>query len=74
MLTREQRAVLAGALATPADRHRRLMTLLIARPGAHDRQIGAALAMPVGSIGSIRARSLARLERHPALRNLQEVA
>jgi hypothetical protein len=44
------------------------MTLLAAEPDADYRAISAKLAMPIGSIGPIRARSLARLERHAELR------
>jgi RNA polymerase sigma factor (sigma-70 family) len=71
VLARERRAVLARALATLPGRHRRLMTLLLAEPALDYRQVGELLAMPVGSIGPIRARSLARLSRHPELRALR---
>lgn len=68
VLAGEQRVMLARALASLPDRHRRLMTLLVSEQGPDYRQISAALDMPVGSIGPIRARSLARLQRHPELR------
>jgi RNA polymerase sigma factor (sigma-70 family) len=72
VLASERRAVLARALATLPDRHRRLMTLLLTQPMLDYREISDRLAMPVGSIGPIRARSLARLSRHPQLRALRE--
>ena len=52
------------AIATLPDRHRRLMTLLLTQPTLDYQQISQRLAMPVGSIGPIRARSLARLSHH----------
>ena len=45
------------------DRHRRLMLLLAAEPDLEYRRIGAALDMPVGSIGPIRQRCMDRLRR-----------
>lgn len=72
VLASERRAVLARALATLPDRHRRLMTLLLMQPTLDYEQVGARLAMPVGSIGPIRARALARLSRHPELRALRD--
>jgi len=68
LIAAEQRVVLGRALASLPDRQRQLMTLLAHDPNADYRQISAALAMPIGSIGPIRARGLARLERHPELR------
>jgi RNA polymerase sigma factor (sigma-70 family) len=70
LLADERREALTGALATLPDRHRRLMTLLVSEPALEHRQISAALSMPMGSIGPIRARSLARLRRHADLRAL----
>ena len=68
----ERRAVLARALATLPERHRRLMILLLTQPTLDYRHISDRLAMPIGSIGPIRARSLARLSRHPELHALRE--
>ena len=68
LLACEDRVVLARALAALPERQRQLMMLLACEPDADYRQISAKLAMPIGSIGPIRARSLARLERHPELR------
>lgn len=67
LLAAERRMVLGRALATLPERHRRLMTLIVAQPDKDYEQLSAILAMPVGSIGPIRARSLARLRRHPEL-------
>ena len=72
VLASERRAALSRALATLPHRHRRLMTLLLIQPTLCYEQVGARLAMPVGSIGPIRARSLARLARHPELRALRD--
>lgn len=70
VLAGERRGALARALATLPERHRRLMTLLLLQPALGYEQVGVRLAMPVGSIGPIRARALARLARHPELRAL----
>jgi DNA-directed RNA polymerase specialized sigma24 family protein len=70
VLAAERRAVLARALATLPERHRRLMTLLAAEPPLDYRTISADLAIPIGSIGPIRARRLERLGRHAGLRGL----
>jgi RNA polymerase sigma factor (sigma-70 family) len=71
VLASEQRAIVGRALATLPDRNRRLMTLLADQPGCDYSEISAALAMPLGSIGPTRARSIARLRWHPELRGLR---
>jgi len=71
VLASERRTALTRALATLPHRHRRLMTLLLIQPALEYEQVSARLAMPVGSIGPIRARALARLSRHPELRALR---
>jgi RNA polymerase sigma factor (sigma-70 family) len=68
LLASERREVLTRALATLPERQRRLMTLLADEPGARYEQIATKLGMPIGSIGPIRARSMARLQRHSELR------
>jgi RNA polymerase sigma factor (sigma-70 family) len=68
ILAAERRAVLAGALAALPDRHRRLLTVLLTQPTLDYREVGELLGMPVGSIGPIRARALARLARDPQMR------
>jgi RNA polymerase sigma factor (sigma-70 family) len=69
LLAAERRVILARALATLPERHRKLMTMLVAQPDTDYEQLSTALAMPVGSIGPIRGRSLDRLRRHPELRS-----
>jgi RNA polymerase sigma factor (sigma-70 family) len=71
VLASERRTALTRALATLPHRHRRLLTLLLIQPALDYEQVSAQLAMPVGSIGPIRARALARLSRHPQLRALR---
>ena len=67
VLAAERRAALAGALDRLPARHR----ALIAQLGVENyAQASARLGMPIGSIGPIRARALARLERDAALRDL----
>ena len=69
LLAAEQRVILGRALATLPERHRKLMTMIVAQPDTDYEQLSALLEMPVGSIGPIRGRSLARLSRHPELRS-----
>jgi RNA polymerase sigma factor (sigma-70 family) len=68
VLAAEQRVALGHALAVLPERHRRLMTMLVAEPAMQYQDVSAALSIPIGSIGPIRARSLVRLARHPELR------
>lgn len=68
LLASERRLVLTRAFATLPERQRRLMELISTEEAENYEQIGATLDMPVGSIGPIRARSLARLQRHSELR------
>jgi RNA polymerase sigma factor (sigma-70 family) len=70
VLAAERRAVLARAVAGLPERHRRLMLLLASEAAPDYDRISAALDMPRGSIGPIRARCLARLERSVELRRL----
>lgn len=74
LLAAERRDALRRAMATLPERHRKLMTILIARPTLDYRQVSEVLSMPVGSIGPIRARSLIRLSRDPQLRALRHDA
>jgi RNA polymerase sigma factor (sigma-70 family) len=73
LLDAERRTVLGRALATLPARHRELMTLLATQPALDYQQVSKALAMPIGSIGPTRARSLARLQRHAELRSVCQV-
>ena len=66
-LISEQHAVaLHVALRRLAPRDSALLRMLSAEPSPSYREIGAALNMPVGSIGPTRARALARLRREAA--------
>ena len=69
VLAAEERELLGRALATLPARQRALLTMLVAQPDANYKHISTTLAMPVGSIGPIRARGLARLERDEHLRH-----
>ena len=71
LLSTERRAALARALATLPTPYRRLMKLIVDESAPDYRAISLALSLPVGSIGAMRARALARLERHPELQRLQ---
>jgi RNA polymerase sigma factor (sigma-70 family) len=66
LLASERRIVLGRALAALPERQRALMALVAV--DTDYREISTKLAMPVGSIGPIRARSLARLQRDADLR------
>jgi RNA polymerase sigma factor (sigma-70 family) len=70
LLASERHDVLRRALGTLPTHQRRLMVLIASAPAAGYDKISATLDMPVGSIGPTRARSLARLKRHPELREL----
>lgn len=67
-------ATLDRAVAALPERHRRLITLLIAEPTLDYTEISERLAMPVGSIGPIRGRCLDRLRRDPRLRAVHDQA
>lgn len=68
VLAAERRDALREALTTLPERHRELMVLLTVEPALSYAEIGARLGIPTGSIGPIRARSLARLRRDARLR------
>jgi RNA polymerase sigma factor (sigma-70 family) len=72
VLQAERRATLARAVAALPDRHRALMTLLLTQPQLSYDELSRLLSMPVGSIGPIRARALARLARDSRLCALAE--
>jgi RNA polymerase sigma factor (sigma-70 family) len=69
LLAAERRDVLNRALRTLPEHHRRLMTMLVSDPTPDYEELSTLLEMPTGSIGPLRARSLARLQRHPELRS-----
>jgi RNA polymerase sigma factor (sigma-70 family) len=62
-LAAERRAAVREALATLPPRQRTLLRLLHADSAPSYEAIGAALGMPVGSIGPTRGRALERLRR-----------
>lgn len=70
LLAAERRVLLARALQTLPERHRRLMVLLLTQPTMDYETVSATLGMPRGSIGPIRARSMARLQGDPQLRSV----
>jgi len=69
VLQSERRDVLDRALSTLPERQRSLMTLIATDTAIDYQHISTTLNMPIGSIGPIRARSLARLQRHSELRD-----
>lgn len=70
LLEAERRAAVHSALRSLPERQRLLMTLMVAEPAIDYATISATLSMPQGSIGPVRARSLARLRAHPELSSL----
>jgi RNA polymerase sigma factor (sigma-70 family) len=71
LLASERREALHDALAELPDRQRDLMRLLLAKPDVSYDEVSRQLAMPIGSIGPTRARSLDRLRRARKLQALQ---
>jgi len=69
LIAAETRVLLTRALASLSGQQRQVLTLLADKPDASYREISTELNMPIGSIGPTRARGMARLERHPELRD-----
>jgi RNA polymerase sigma factor (sigma-70 family) len=63
LLAAERQDLVRAALAELPPRYQQLLRVLSADPAPSYEEVGAALAMPVGSIGPTRARGLERL-RH----------
>lgn len=63
LLARERDAALWAAFARLGGRDRALLRMLVADPAPSYEEIGAALGMPIGSIGPTRARALEALRR-----------
>ena len=63
LLRDERDAAVARAFARLPARDRALLRLLTLEPAPSYEEIGAALAMPIGSIGPTRGRALERLRR-----------
>ena len=74
LMAAELREALHEALAELPDRQRELMRLLLANPDVSYEEVSRQLAMPIGSIGPTRARSLDRLRRTGKLQALQAAA
>jgi RNA polymerase sigma factor (sigma-70 family) len=66
----ERRAALRVAVDRIGGRPRAMLELLMADDCLSYAEISARLAMPIGSIGPTRARSLARLRREPEIAGL----
>ena len=71
LLAAERRDAVHDALAELPERHRSLMSMLVESPELSYEEVGRRLAMPVGSIGPTRARSLDRLRCSGRLQALQ---
>jgi RNA polymerase sigma factor (sigma-70 family) len=63
LLASDRDALVLRALAALGERDRALLRMLSADPAPSYEEIGAALDMPIGSIGPTRARALERLRR-----------
>jgi RNA polymerase sigma factor (sigma-70 family) len=72
VLAAERKALVAEALTGLPERHARLIRRLFAESNPSYSEIAEALEIPMGSIGPIRGRALARLRRNLALRSLAE--
>jgi RNA polymerase sigma factor (sigma-70 family) len=69
VIAAERAQALHGALERLPEREQAILRLQLTQPGLGYGEIGGALAMPVGSIGPTRGRSLARLRRDAQLLN-----
>ena len=70
LVAAQRRAALHGAVARLPVSGRRLMLLLIVRPDLRYEQVGAALGIPIGSIGPTRQRAISRLGQMREIRAL----
>ena len=70
LIAAQRRATLHGAVARLPASGRRLMLLMIARPDLSYDQVGAALGIPIGSIGPTRQRAISRLGQMREIRAL----
>jgi RNA polymerase sigma factor (sigma-70 family) len=73
LIAQQDAIAVQAALEQLAPRDRALLRLLAAEPPASYQEISAALGMPIGSIGPTRARAIARIRSHGAVRALLEV-
>jgi RNA polymerase sigma factor (sigma-70 family) len=72
LLAAERRAALREAFTTLPPHCQRLLVLLTQDPPVSYAEISARLGISIGSIGPIRARSLDKLRRHPAIAALTD--
>ncbi|GGI08600.1 RNA polymerase sigma factor [Egicoccus halophilus] len=70
LLGDEQRAVVWAAFDQLGERCRGLLRLLMADPTPSYEEVGAALDMPIGSIGPTRGRCLGQLREHLRTRGI----
>ncbi|MDQ3997992.1 MAG: sigma-70 family RNA polymerase sigma factor, partial [Gemmatimonadota bacterium] len=70
LLAAERRELVHDALSDLPPRHQNLMRVLVTQPELSYEDVGRLLAMPVGSIGPTRARSLDRLRQSTKLQAL----
>jgi len=70
LIAAQRRATLHRAVARLPASGRRLMVLMIARPDLPYEQVGAALGIPIGSIGPTRQRAISRLGQMREIRAL----
>ena len=72
LIAAERRGALHCAVAQLPVAGRRLMTLMIARPGMSYEQVGETLGIPIGSIGPTRLRCMSRLSHMREIRALRD--
>jgi RNA polymerase sigma factor (sigma-70 family) len=72
-IRRERQVLVRSALERLPERQRTLLVLLAASPPVSYQEIGRRLRMPIGSIGSARARALRQLRSELAVHDLAEV-
>jgi RNA polymerase sigma factor (sigma-70 family) len=70
LLAAERRALVHDALAELPPRQQHVMRVLVTQPELSYEDVGRLLAMPIGSIGPTRARSLDRLRQSSKLQAL----
>jgi RNA polymerase sigma factor (sigma-70 family) len=72
LIAAERRTALRDAVAQLSTPNRRLMTLMIVRPGMSYEQVGEVLGIPIGSIGPTRLRCISRLSDAREIRALRD--
>lgn len=72
VLSDERRTAVRRGLSELSDKHRTLLTMLVAEPPISYQDISTRLGLPVGSIGPTRARVLRKLAETTAMRGLVE--